>query len=46
MSDTPATSNAPQPARSRWPYVVPLIVLFVFLQRQLIRGIQLGAVKG
>jgi ABC-type glycerol-3-phosphate transport system permease component len=26
--------------------VVPLIVLFVFLQRQLIRGIQLGAVKG
>ncbi len=26
--------------------VVPLIVLFVFLQRQFIRGIQLGAVKG
>lgn len=26
--------------------VVPLIVLFVFMQRQLIRGIQLGAVKG
>jgi ABC-type glycerol-3-phosphate transport system permease component len=26
--------------------VVPLIVLFVFMQRQLIRGIQIGAVKG
>jgi ABC-type glycerol-3-phosphate transport system permease component len=26
--------------------VAPLIVLFVVLQRQLIRGIQLGAVKG
>jgi ABC-type glycerol-3-phosphate transport system permease component len=26
--------------------VVPLIILFVVLQRQLIRGIQLGAVKG
>jgi ABC-type glycerol-3-phosphate transport system permease component len=26
--------------------VVPLIVLFVIMQRQLIRGIQLGAVKG
>ena len=26
--------------------VVPLIVIFVLLQRQLIRGIQLGAVKG
>ena len=26
--------------------VVPLIVIFVFLQRQLIRGIQIGAVKG
>jgi ABC-type glycerol-3-phosphate transport system permease component len=26
--------------------VVPLIILFVMLQRQLIRGIQLGAVKG
>jgi ABC-type glycerol-3-phosphate transport system permease component len=26
--------------------VLPLIVIFVFLQRQLIRGIQMGAVKG
>lgn len=26
--------------------VVPLIIIFVFLQRQLIRGIQIGAVKG
>jgi len=26
--------------------VLPLILIFVFLQRQLIRGIQLGAVKG
>ncbi|MDB6167192.1 MAG: sugar transporter permease [Verrucomicrobia bacterium] len=26
--------------------VLPLIVIFVFLQRQLIRGIQIGAVKG
>jgi len=26
--------------------VVPLILLFVFMQRQLVRGIQLGAVKG
>ncbi len=26
--------------------VVPLIIIFIFLQRQLIRGIQIGAVKG
>ena len=26
--------------------VVPLILLFVFMQRQLVRGIQIGAVKG
>jgi ABC-type glycerol-3-phosphate transport system permease component len=26
--------------------VIPLIIIFVFLQRQLIRGIQTGAVKG
>jgi len=26
--------------------IVPLIVLFVFMQRYLVRGIQLGAVKG
>lgn len=26
--------------------VVPLIILFIFMQRQLIRGIQIGAVKG
>ena len=26
--------------------VVPLILIFVVLQRQLIRGIQIGAVKG
>jgi len=26
--------------------VIPLIALFVLMQRQLLRGIQLGAVKG
>ena len=26
--------------------VVPLIIIFVLLQKQLIRGIQLGGVKG
>jgi len=26
--------------------VVPLVLIFIFLQRQLIRGVQLGAVKG
>ena len=26
--------------------VVPMIVIFVLLQRHLVRGIQLGAVKG
>ncbi len=26
--------------------VVPLIIIFVLLQRQMVRGIQIGAVKG
>jgi multiple sugar transport system permease protein len=26
--------------------IVPLIILFLIMQKQLIRGIQLGAVKG